>query len=116
MKKEILFFNREAFLKHTGKESFKAVGRGTFALYSGIIPEGRSFVSNITDLYNSKATLFEKGQYLYLVSMRNHLDVILRNDYTLHLELVPHVPVKQITNNRLLLIKHGKIYFYHEEN
>ena len=114
MRNETIFFYKDYYVK-TSHNKFSNMGKNLKLLQNGLIPKGKSFVSNVTELINSKASLIEKGQYIYLAGMRNYMDILLYNSRCLELYKLPEVPVQELYKNRLLDIRDGKIYFYFED-
>lgn len=111
----MVFFHQAAYLKMC-QNKFSLMGKNLPALDNGVCPKGRSFLLNLTGLINSKATRLEKGQYIYLASIRNYIDYHLKKDLNLDIRLVPEVPVDEFERNRLLFLdRQGKLHFYHEE-
>lgn len=110
-----MFFDRFKYAE-LSHNTFTGMGKNLYLINSCFCPKGKSFIHNITDVINSKASYKEKGQYIYLASLRNYIDVLMKNTFTLDRFLVPEVPDKVLEVNRLLMLNDGKIYFYFEEN
>lgn len=117
MKEEVVFFKRSVVVPDTTTlPNFASIGSKVLNdLLSGRYVKGRSFIRNLTGLFYSKATSTEKGLYIYLASLRNHMDVLLYEDYTLNRILVPEISDMMLVKNRLILVENGKINFYYED-
>lgn len=114
MRNEITFFNKSEYIKMCHNK-FNKMGKNLYLIESCYCPKGKSFIRNITDVINSRASYQEKGQYVYLASLRNYIDVLMKNSFELDRSLVPEVPSSVFETNRLVRLNDGKIYFYFED-
>lgn len=115
MKNEITWFNGNKFIFRYCNANFKTIGKKLFLLETPDFSKGKSFLYNLTELQNSKATLIEKGMYAYLASLRNYFDVYMYDDHTLDIRKIPTANLDTIEANRLLKLENGKINFFFED-